>query len=308
GLYRRVAHGVPRSRVGVRAEAQAHEMLKSLPEPLRSEYREPSVEDKLLRADALLSSLRYDDARQAYAQLEKLAVDDRALWCRARYGRAKALLDARARDEGSELMANVADECDQDADRRAWARYYAGRAFSAIGKNELAIAQYEALEREAPEHRLADDALYRSAKVARDMGDTEGVFQRLSALPERYPQGDMQARARFTLAFQAYQQGDLTRAIAALADEQQDEGAEDVQGRAAYWYARFLLEAGQKPKAATAFAAAFARTPLSYYGQQAYARLLSLDPARARALLAGMARGAPPKLTFEHREELTRPQ
>ena len=122
----------------------------------------------------MLAELRYDEARDAYAQLEKLALEDRSLACRARFGRAKAMLDGRARTEGVAVMALVAEECDQDLDRRAWARYHAGRAFSALGQNDLAIAQYEALEREALEHRLADDALYRAAKVARDMGDSEG--------------------------------------------------------------------------------------------------------------------------------------
>jgi len=306
-LYRRVAHRVPQTKVGVRSEQRSHEMLKSLPEPLRSTLKEPSLEDKLLRADAMLAELRYDDAREAYAQLEKLSLEDPALSCRARYGRAKAMLDGRARSEGVAVMALVAEECDQDIDRRAWARYHAGRAFSALGQNELAIAQYEALEREAPEHRLADDALFRAAKVARDMGDNEGVFRRLSLLPERYPRGDMQPRARFTLAFQAFQQGDLARALAALADDRSDEAGEDVQGRAGYWYARFLAEAGQKQAAAHAYAEVCARTPLSYYGQQAFARLSALDPGRARGLSAALPRSQANKLSFPQMAEFDLP-
>ncbi|MFT3927084.1 MAG: transglycosylase SLT domain-containing protein [Myxococcales bacterium] len=306
-LYRRVAHRVPQTKVGVRSEQRVHEILKSLSEPLRSSLKEPSLEDKLLRADAMLAELRYDDARDAYAQLEKLSLDDPGVLCRARFGRAKAMLDGRARTEGVTVMASVAEECDQDPDRRAWARYHAGRAFSALGQNDLAIAQYEALEREAPAHRLADDALFRAAKVARDMGDSEGVFRRLSLLPARYPAGDMQARARFALAFQAYQQGDLVRAVEALASDRSDEPAEDVQGRAGYWYARFLAEAGQKQAAAHAFAEVCTRTPLSYYGQQAFARLSALDPARARALLADLPRAQAGKLVFPQLAEFALP-
>lgn len=305
-LYRRVAYRVPRSRVGVRAEQQAHEMLKSLPEPMRSENREPSLEDKLLRADAMLAGLRYDEARVAYEQLEGLARDDDAIACRARFGRAKALLDGRARTEGSELMAQVAKECDKDTERRAWARYHAGRAYAAIGKNDLAIAQYEALELEAPDHRLADDALYRAAKVARDMGDHQGVFERLSLLPKRYPAGDMQARARFSLAFQAYGLGDLPRALGAL-DNIEDEESEDVQGRAAYWQARFIAKTGKKRVAAEAYAELFLRSPLSYYGQLAYSRLSALDPARAKDLLGALPKQPGARLSFEWSPEFMRP-
>ena len=59
---------------------------------------------------------------------------------------AKALLDKRARGEGAVLMADVADRCTLDTERRAWARYHAGRAFAALGQNDVAIQQFEALE------------------------------------------------------------------------------------------------------------------------------------------------------------------
>src|SRR5690606_37425448 len=156
-------------------EERASAMLASLPEPLRAQHREAPLETRLARADALLADLRFSDAESAYDALERAVSKEPRLLCRVRFGRAKAQLDRRARETGSALMAQVAESCARDADQRAWARYYAGRAFSNLGKNEQAIAQYEALEREAPQHRLADDALFRAAKVARDMGDHEGV-------------------------------------------------------------------------------------------------------------------------------------
>ncbi len=300
----RIAIRAPGSRAARRAEELSASLLKTFSAELAHELGRPRADDKLARADALLAELRYKEAAAAYAELEAHASSDPELGCRVRFGRAKALLELRARAEGSMLMAEVASSCADDVDRRAWARYQAGRAFSALGQNELAIAQFEALEREAPSHRLADDALYRAAKVAGDMGDSAGLIERLSAIAERYPDGDMLLRARFSLAWQAYAQGDLQRAIELVSADERDETAEDLQGRSAYFRARWLAEAGQLEAAAEAFAHAFERSPLAYFGQLAYNRLAALAPERARELASRLSRVRGRKLTFAQRPEL----
>jgi soluble lytic murein transglycosylase len=306
-LYRAVAARVPMTRLGRRADERAEALLAALPEERRSALHEPSRELRLMRADALLADLRFADAETAYDALERSVADDPRLACRVRFGRAKALLDRRARAQGSVLMAQVADECLDDLEQHAWARYHAGRAFSALGQNELAIAQYEALERESPTHRLADDALFRAAKVARDMGDDAGVRSRLALIPTRYPAGDMGPRARFALAFHLRAHGELAQAVDMLAPDTADEEAEDLRGRAGYFRARFLLELNRKAEAADAFAAVCEATPLSYYGQQAHARLHTLDAARAALLFARLSHAEAPPLRFELTSELKSP-
>jgi soluble lytic murein transglycosylase len=304
-LARRISLRAPATRAGKRAEELAHGLLKTLPDALRDELTQSRVEDKLVRADALLAGLRYNEAVAAYAELEEVAGDDPDLACKARYGRAKALLDRRSRAEGSVLMAEVASHCAHDGDRRAWARYHAGRAFSALGQNEQAIAQFEALEQEAPTHSLADDALYRAAKVAHDMGDIPGVIARLSVLPERYPQGDMQQRARFSLAWEAHARGDLQSALRTLGDDLRDEHAEDLQGRAAYYRARWLGEAGDLAASIDGYALAFETAPLAFYGQLAYSRLHALAPERAGELSSKLSRARGGRITFAERPEFS---
>jgi soluble lytic murein transglycosylase len=302
---RRIALRAPGTRAGKRAEELATDLLKSLPEELRRDLTQTRMDDKLMRADGLLAALRYDEAVAAYAELEGAAQGDPDIACRARYGRAKALLDRRSRAEGSVLMAEVASHCAHDTDRRAWARYYAGRAFSQLGQNEEALSQFEALEVESPSHSLADDALYRAAKVARDMGDTAGVLARLSAIPTRYPQGDMQLRARFSLAWEAHARGDLATAIRTLSEELRDEQSEDVQGRSAYFRARWIGETGDTAAAIDAFVEAFESAPLAFYGQLSYSRLHALAPERARELAARLSRARGGRITFAQRPELS---
>lgn len=303
-LVHKIALRFPDTRAGRRCDELASSLLKSLPEATRRDLTRPRPEDQLVHADALAGSLKYAEAASAYAAIENSAGSDHELACRARYGRAKALLDKRARAEGSVLMAEVATSCTLDTDRRAWARYLAGRAFSSLGQNALAIQQYEALELEAPSHSLADDALYRSAKVCHDMGDSVGLVARLNTIFTRYPQGDMVPRARFALAWEAFSQGDLQTAIATVSADPRDEATEDLQGRSAYFRARWLGDAGEASAAIDAYAAAFERAPLAYYGQLAYSRLMQLAPARAKELVGRLAHARGVKLTFERRPEL----
>ncbi|MDB4986095.1 MAG: Soluble lytic murein transglycosylase precursor [Myxococcaceae bacterium] len=304
-LTRRIAVRYPDTRAGRRSVELGAALLRTLPVAAREELSRPRVEDKFVHADAIAAELRYADAGNAYLEIENAAHDEPAIVCRARFGRAKSLLDRRARAEGSVLMADVAEQCTQDTDRRAWARYHAGRAFSSLGQNEQAIAQFEALEREAPNHSLADDALYRAARTAHDMGDTAGLISRLNLIFERYPQGDMHLRARFALAWEAFSQGDLQTAIATVSADERDESTEDLQGRSSYFRARWLGDAGESAASIDGFVATFERNPLSYFGQLAYSRLLALAPERARELTAKLARARNVKLTFESRPELS---
>jgi soluble lytic murein transglycosylase len=304
-LAHRVAMRVaPESRAGKRADELAKAMLRTLGSDLQRELTKPRPEDKLLRADELASELRYDEAVSAYAAVEEAAANEPEVACRARYGRAKALLDRRSRAEGAALMAEVAEHCTLDTDRRAWARYHAGRAYSALGQNDVAIQQFEALEREAPGHSLADDALYRAAKASKDMGDSAGLIERLNLIALRYPTGDMHLRARFALAWEAYQQHDLKTAIEIVSNEPRDESSEDLQGRSAYFRAKWLAESGDLSSAIEAYVAAFNKAPISYFGQLAYSRLHALAPERAKEQLARLSRARGVKLTFERRPEL----
>jgi soluble lytic murein transglycosylase len=307
-LCTKVMSRAPDSRAAHRAEELVRNLRITLPPELVQSIGPQLSLEALARAEQLLSRLRFKEALSAFSALEPEFALDPALLCRVRFGRAKALLDNKARTEGAELMAEVARECAYDAEQRAWARYQAGRALAALGRNEQAIEQYEALEREAPEHRLADDALFRAAKVAREMGDEEGALARLEALPKRYPNGDMQVRARFTMALLAGGRGDFAGAARLLSEDKRDEAGEDVQGRAGYFHGRFLAQAGRLREAADAYADTVRRVPLSYYGMAALARLSDLDRERAQALAPKLSpRAEEQSLSFAQRPALARP-
>ncbi len=300
-LYRRIATRAPKARVGQRAAARAAEVLASLPPDRRRVLAQIPADDLFARADALYGAMHHAEAEAAYAELARLLQDDEAGRCRALLGQGKAMLRRRRREQGARHMRAVAEHC-TDPDIRAWARYKAGRAYGQSGHRAEALAQYEALLVEAPQHRLADDAAFWSALTAMYAGDLETMVARLEQLVERFPRGDMTGEGIFRLAMHSRSEGDHATALRWLERATGEDGGlgedtEDLHGRAAYWRARTLQELGRLDEAKHAFADLARRWPLAYYAQQALQRLRELDAAQAAAVLTGM-RAVPEQSSF----------
>jgi soluble lytic murein transglycosylase len=326
-LFRRVASRAPGARVGQRSAIRADEVLATLPEARRAALREWSVEELTARANAWFASMNHERAAAAYAEVaERAGTDDDSAKCLAQLNQGRALLRQRDRARGAALMIAVAEAC-PDEDVRARARFHAGRALSRLGDHAGAITQYEALEREAPSHRLADDARLRAA-IAAD--DTEVMRDKLRSLPAAFPEGDMRGEARFLSAWTA--RADAGRSPIAVEDEAAadarrthletalatlnasiEEGTgehgEDIRGRARYWRARTLLDLGRRDEAVTELGAVARELPLSYYAQQSLARLSSLAPDEVTAIERELSADGDDAaaLTFPLRDELAAP-
>ncbi|MFW6066801.1 MAG: transglycosylase SLT domain-containing protein [Myxococcota bacterium] len=310
GLYRRVATRAPLTRAGRDAEARARAVLARLPAERRTALAELPADDAFARAHAMYGSMRHEQAERAFRALARRFADDPARRCDAELFQGKALLRQRKRAEGAKLLAGVAERC-TDLDVRARARFLTARAHARRGENADAIRHYAVVEEEAPAHRLADDALFRAALAAGDDGDTEGMVRRLQALPGRYPDGDMKPEARFLLARRARAEqrwDEALRHFDGLLADGPAHAPEGAQGRAAYWRARTLEDAGRTGEAARAHAAVVRSWPLSYHAQQSLSRLAELDEDRATDLRSRFAaEGAKAHLRFAHRPELEEP-
>lgn len=305
-LYRRVALLAPLSRAARESEERAGALLAAMTPEVRREVGDPPAEDQLARAAALEGAMRFQDAERAF---EEVSATEDALRCRALLGRGRAVYYQRDRRRAAGLLAGVADAC-EEPDVRAWARYLAGKAYAASGDPARALAQYGELERQVPDHRLADDARFRAALIDAERGDRASMEERLSTLPERYPSGDMHGEARFLLAWRARHDGRREEALAQLdasLREGTGETAEDIRGRAAYWRGVLLHELGRADDAREAFAALAAERPLGYYSQQAMARLRELSPAAAESARAALGARGDGAITFAWREELDTP-
>lgn len=266
-----------------------------------------SVADELARGKALAGALRYEEAEQAFEGLAARPEITAAERCEARLGQGRAMAQRRARKEAAAFLGQVAQECEA-VEVKASARYLAGQALLRSGDPTGARAHYDALQREAPDHSLADDALFAEAVACADGGDADGARKAFAHLIETYPRGDMCGEARLRLAFDARTRRAHDEALAqldALVAEGGADADEGAEGRTAYWRARTLEDMGRADEAERAYADLARAWPLSFHAQQALLRLRVRRPARAAALVQEWAAGASERsLHFALRPEL----
>lgn len=308
-LYTRVATRGPRATIGVTARERAEALRQALPEE-RREALAPTMDDRMAEARAYWRSVLYREAEQAWEAIAADLAEEPEKQCEARLEQGRAMSRRRARREAARHLTAVAREC-QDPDVEARARYLAARAYTQFDEVDRALALYATLVAEAPTHRLADDAVYRSARLHRGRGDDEAFVEALSGMETRFPTGDMRGEALFELGFHHREKGEHAQALAVFErgiEAGVGEDAEDVRGRFAYWGARTLLDLGRRDEAIEAFSALATDWPLAYYAQQAWRRLEALEPEAAtavRARLTDETRSEP--LTFPWRDELEDP-
>jgi soluble lytic murein transglycosylase len=270
------------------------------------------MQQNLDKAESLYDAKRYREAERLFGKLLKHLKTGSVVWCKARYKQGRALLQDRERTRGAPVMREVANKCTQiDADMRAWARYYAARAYGRIGQWDESVRQYEKLEAEAPAHSLADDASYRAALAELENGKQTAALLRFGSIPKRYPEGDMWPRALFKLGWVQLRDGKYDGAYTRFDELVQrggDEREEGITGRAHYWRARTLFMMGQRIDAVDAYEEIVRRWPLRYYAQQALWRLGEVVPHRAKAILEDMRAGhEPTRMVFVWRDEFDDP-
>jgi soluble lytic murein transglycosylase len=310
-LYRRVGARAAGFDNGDQADKLAKRVLARMRPKDRALLAWPSTEDELARGDALMTAHQYEPAQKVLDKLVARLRRDPQNRCKAELEAGRALFYRREREQAAKRLSAVAKHCD-DIEIKAWARYLAGSSRQRTSDPKGAIAEYEALLREAPEHSLADDALLLEASAQKDAGDEAAARSLLERMLERYPHGDMHEEARFALAFDARARGDQTAALEqlerALTDDQKESG-EGLEGRAAYWRARTLQDLGRTAEAKSAYLELARALPLSYHAQQALARLFEIDPKAHAALLAELStQGVPEEpLRFAWRKELDTP-
>ncbi|MFT5355897.1 MAG: soluble lytic murein transglycosylase [Polyangiales bacterium] len=303
-LLRRVATRAPKARVGQEAAAQAEVLLAALPEIRRRALANVPLADRFREADALYASNHHRDAEAAYAALVASMGPDEPRRCEALLQQGKAILRQRARQRGAPFMHDVARRC--TGDERAWAHYKAGRAYAQSGDAARARTEYAALLQHSPQHRLADDVIFRTALLEQGRDRTE--YERLlQVLIDDHQDGDMRGEAIFRLAMH-HREGDRHEEALVLFEAGRDvgENTEGLQGRSAYWRAR-TLAALNRP-AVDAYAEVVQAWPLSYYSQHALARILAESPERHAELLSSLQSDDEPELSFPWRAELDDPR
>lgn len=268
------------------------ETLASLPSERREAREVQPLALALARAETIAAMHRHAEGEAAFAVVARAARGEalHPIWCQAQLGVGRAHYRERERREAIEVLDEVAERCTDVPDAGAWARYFAGKSFANLDERAESVVRWDALAAEYPEHRLADDARVEAARLLIRMGDVEGARVRLSAVTAMTTPADMRGEARFVRTWMERAAGDLEaalREIEASLAEGPEEDAEDERGRAAYWRAMLLSELGRPTEALDAWVSLANADPLSYYGQQARARVMAEDASRLVSLTSG---------------------
>ena len=240
---------------------------------------------KVARAETLLS---LHDNLEAMTLLERmlptLVLPD-ALACRAHFAYGTALRKERRHAQAVRVLRPVVQLC-QDASLRARALYVLGYSESVV-EPAAAIATYQTLARDYPQHPYADDALFYAAGKALEGGDTPTALASLERLLALYPQGNFAAEALFQRFWIHRAEGQHDAAIEALTRIEALHGPgstlESLQ-RARYWHAREAQSLGRAEESLALLEQVASEGASTWYGVLARSRLAQAAPERARAV------------------------
>lgn len=254
------------------AEAErARRRLQGLSLPLKWRVR---------RAEALLDLHRnYSAMALLDGVLPHVELPD-PLACNARLIYGEALRKERQHRKAIQVLTPVVQQCNLP-EVRPQALFLLGYSQSVLDP-EAAVATYDALARDYPEHGYADDALFFEAWILQRRGQPDIALARYEELAQRYPAGNFASEALFRAFWLHQRRGEREAAVAALkAVEQLPKAARTDE---AIWRAQYWLARAEEPQDVDVALAGYERVaserPATWYGMLARSRLALLSPGR----------------------------
>jgi len=285
-----VAQVVPGTRLGHELDLRIASLARQLSARERARLV-ASPEDALRRAQALLDEQKSEDAEKTLKALLRALPARSPHRCPAQLALGESVMRQRERARAVPLLEEAVRAC-RERPEEARALYLSGKTRAAIGRHQEAIDHFGALEARHTASTLTDDARLLAAQSALALGQVDGFRERLSSLPDAYPEGDMAGEALWQLAWQAWRGGDLPaalRALDALEARFPRENGWWAAGRAPYWRGRVLERMGRRADALVSLQKAIRDFPLSYYMLLALSRVAALDRPTAEALWTELA-------------------
>jgi soluble lytic murein transglycosylase len=315
--YRAITIDAPLDGWASDAKARFDALMARLPKAKREPLMILRAAELLRRVKVYFDHMRNPESEADFAAGLAAPGLDPDLECQLRYHRAQSVFKQRQRARSAPFFEEAMTACarTRDQDLQVRSAYQAGRAYTHVAGEEgmrKAIALFEKAETWHPEHSFADDARLRQAEVWKDLADKGAagaeakVTELLSALPDRYPTGDMKAEALWRLAWRDYKaqryQAALTWLDKQIATVPIDENYW-AEGQAQYWKGRSFDRLRRPAEALTAYQACVRAYPLSYYALLALNRIRERDRALFDRLTAELKRAPPDRkegaATFE---------
>lgn len=285
--FQRVATRYPGRDSEETAREALEDLLPTLPEELRDDYDIVEDEDFVARATTLFDRHRSEQVIELLDdELDRLGRGT-PLGCEATYMVGRSYSKLRDHADAVPYYESVIDNGCEDEDLIVKSHYMAGRSLWNVGRDAEAIAHFQLLYTEHPNHTYADDAILYEARIEGSNGNDSQFLSLLEEQVNRFPDGDMLGDANWLLFQHEFDSGNYADAVA-FADAVASQTGENSiynHGRIAYFRARGLEISGDNEMAAVGYAAVANDFPLSYYALMAINRLMLLDSAAAQALV-----------------------
>jgi len=279
-LVRRVQSEAPSTTHDSEARALEQEALGKLDLSVREKHLVWPVETTLRRAQVLADRGRRTDAlRQLDLLLGGMSDEQRlsSVGCVATGLKGKLLGQVKStRDASASAYLDAVVRCERHKSELVGVLYSGGRIMSQVGRLAESLGMYGRVEREFAEHRLADDARLRGARVVLLMRDESRFESMLSTMGRDYPDGDMVEDGLFELALHHIGKGVWAKAVDVLGRSVQLRPREKqywVSGRAMYFLGRSHEAMGRVDQANALYRQVIVENPLSYYMVLSHGRL-----------------------------------
>ena len=149
------------------------------------------------------------------------------------------------------------------------ALYHIGRIQVRRNRDRDAIATYERLASEHPNHSLADDALWQAAKAAERGSDFMRARSLFSRLADRYPDSPKSDESRWSAAFMLYCAERYRESLQSFQAAGAEASEPHIIDQSFFWAGKSAENLGLKQKAGAMFQRAAAKFPRSYYSARA---------------------------------------
>lgn len=219
--------------------------------------------ERLTLAEAMQVTGQFEPAA---AQLEDLMRDpasEKEEKERARILSAKNLYLKKRYRTAARVFADLEDELELTSSKAECALYVA-RAHYSSRRHSLSQEAYVRFARTYPEHPMAGEALYVSARRFDIAGDTDRAMELYREYLDAFSGGEYARDALLSLGLGYYLKGDHDNAVAYLTSVAVGSGTHQ-QEAATYWLARAESEAGREVEAKRWAGSLTSRYPDSFY-------------------------------------------
>lgn len=237
---------------------------------LKSDPQSMTPAERLIRAEALYDSARFEQSLGEYSRLLADKRFDKAgeAGKKAAVRQAMCLFRLYRTDEALAAFQAIVREGGAYA---VTAQYYTAHCLGRKEKSDEALLAYKLVIEKSPQSSLAPNAHLNIAQIYAEMGRWDEALENLEAIRRKFAKSARELDIAWRIGWIQYRRGNLEKSRAAFQDH--PGGRALTERRNDYWAARALERSGKSAEARAEYAQILKDKPYDYYGLLAAGRL-----------------------------------